>query len=256
MGDKIKVADPLVILHGDEMAQVAFERILEQFVSSRLELDLVEIDLGAEQRLLSNGQVIRDAIAALKRYGVGIKNAGMTVNRQQLDDLLAKHPHVDEQALDKLATKSPNGAIRKGIGGNITREDIQFRNLQVLQPEWRGRDIDVHTMEEGGIKHSANALSKATGVIKVVFVGSSGVPQVIHRRNIRKGDRWLLYTNDLEHVRAWANSFFSRALEEKRDAYLGLKDTVIAGYYGVLRASIETLFEQEDREKFNEAGLS
>lgn len=34
MVDKIKVEKPLVILHGDEMAQVAFERILEQFVTA------------------------------------------------------------------------------------------------------------------------------------------------------------------------------------------------------------------------------
>jgi isocitrate dehydrogenase len=45
MGSKIQVAKPLVVLHGDEMAQVAFERILEQFVSRRLELELVEFDL-------------------------------------------------------------------------------------------------------------------------------------------------------------------------------------------------------------------
>ena len=31
MADKIKVSHPLVVLHGDEMAQVAFEQILERF---------------------------------------------------------------------------------------------------------------------------------------------------------------------------------------------------------------------------------
>mgnify|MGYP001093111118 CR=1 FL=1 len=61
MYGKIAVAKPLVILHGDEMAQVAFERILEQFVSKRLELTLVEIDLTAENRLATNGQAVRDA---------------------------------------------------------------------------------------------------------------------------------------------------------------------------------------------------
>jgi isocitrate dehydrogenase len=256
MGAKISVADPLVILHGDEMAQIAFERILAQFVTNRLDIELVEIDLGAEKRLLTNGDVVREAIEALKKYGVGIKNAGMTVNRQQLDELLEKYPDIDEQNLDKLATKSPNGAIRKGIGGNITREDIQFRNLEVVQPEWRGRDIEVHTMDDGGIKHSANALSGATGVIKVVFVGSSGNPEEIHRRDIRKGDPWLLSTNDLDDVRAWAHSFFQRALDEERDAYLGLKDTVIAGYDGVMRAAIEDIYESEYRQKFSAAGLA
>ena len=108
MNAKIQVEKPLVILHGDEMAQIAFERILEQFVTSRLDIELIEIDLTAENRLTTNGQAVRDAIAALKTHGVGIKNAGMTVNRQQLDELLAKHPALVESELDKLATKSPN----------------------------------------------------------------------------------------------------------------------------------------------------
>lgn len=256
MYGKIAVAKPLVILHGDEMAQVAFERILEQFVSKRLEITLVEIDLTAENRLATNGQAVRDAIAALKTHGVGVKNAGMTVNRQQLDELLARYPALKEAELDKLATKSPNGAIRKGIGGNITREDIQFRNLQFNPPDWIGRDIEVMTMDGGGIKHSHNELSKATGVLKLVFVGSSGDPVELHRRTINKGDPWLLASNDIDAVAAWAHAFFQRALDERRDAYLGLKDTVIAGYDGVMRSAIEEVYATTYRERFREAGLN
>ena len=237
MGSKIHVEKPLVVLHGDEMAQVAFERILEQFVKQRLDLSLVEIDLSAESRLLSNGEVIRDSIEALKVHGVGIKNAGMTVNRAQLDELLAKHPQINEAELDKLATKSPNGAIRKGIGGNITREDIQFRNIKNTPPEWIGRDIDVDTMDGGGTKDSFNTLSNTTGVAKLVFVGKSGDPVEIHRRSLKKGDPWMLASNDLDKVKAWAHQFFQRALAEKRDAYVGLKDTVIPGYDGVMRTA-------------------
>jgi isocitrate dehydrogenase len=255
MSAKIQVTEPLVILHGDEMAQVAFERILEQFVRKRLDIDLVEVDLSAENRLVSNGQVVLDAIAALKKYGVGIKNAGMTVNRQQLDELLAKHPNIKEEELDKLATKSPNGSIRKGIGGNITREDIEFRNLEVVQPDWIGRDIDVMTMEGGGIKHSHSELSKVTGIIKLLFVGSSGEPVELHRRRVNKGDPWLLATNSIADVKAWAHEFFQRALDEKRDAYLGLKDTVIPGYDGVMRAAIEEVYEEGYKERLQQAGL-
>jgi isocitrate dehydrogenase len=255
MNSKIRVANPLVILHGDEMAQIAFERILEQFVKRRLDIDLVELDLTAENRLVTNGQVVRDAIEALKRHGVGIKNAGMTVNRQQLAELLAKHPDISEGQLDKLATKSPNGAIRKGIGGNITREDIQFRNLQNIPPEWIGRDIEVMTMDGGGIKHSHNELSKSTGVLKLMFVGSSGDPVELHRRTLNKGDPWLLATNDIDDVTAWAHAFFQRALDEKRDAYLGLKDTVIPGYDGVMRSAIEEVYSADYKQRFAEAGL-
>ncbi|TDB04387.1 NADP-dependent isocitrate dehydrogenase [Halomonas marinisediminis] len=256
MSSKIKVEAPLVILHGDEMAQVAFEKILDTFVTSRLEIPLVEIDLSAENRLVTNGQVVIDAVEALKRYGVGIKNAGMTVNRTQLGELLAKHPDIDSARLHPLATKSPNGAIRKGIGGNITREDIQFRNLLVKRPEWVGRDIVVDTMESGGIKESFNELSGATGVVKLMFVGSSGDPVELHRREVQKGDPWLLATNDLEDVKAWAHRFFQRAVDEKRDIYLGLKDTVIAGYDGVMRAAIETIYEEHYRGQVEALGLS
>jgi isocitrate dehydrogenase len=256
MTQLINVKKPLVIIHGDEMAQIAFERILEQFVNKRLSINLVEMDLTAENRLLSNGQVIVDAINALKEYGVGIKNAGMTVNREQLDELLAKHPAIIEKELNKLATKSPNGAIRKGIGGNITREDIQFTNLKINTPEWIGRDIVVDTMSTGGIKDSYNKLSDATGVIKIMFVGASGDPIELHRRFINKGDPWLLSTNHIYLVKDWAHKFFQRAIDEKRDVYLGLKDTVIAGYDGVMRTAIENIYKQDFQTKFKQLGLA
>ncbi|MEM9314939.1 MAG: isocitrate/isopropylmalate family dehydrogenase [Pseudomonadota bacterium] len=256
MGEKIKVEKPLVVLHGDEMAQIAFERLMEQFVTSRLDIELVEVDLSAEKRFASNGQVVLDAIEALKKHGVGVKNAGMTVNRSQLDDLLAAHPDIKEADLDKLATKSPNGAIRKGIGGNITREDIEFRNLKSVRPDWVDRDIEVDTMESGGIDFSYSELSGATGVAKVMFVGSSGDPVELHRRTLAKGDPWMLATNSLEDVKAWAHRFFQRALDEKRDIYLGLKDTVVPGYDGVMRAAIEDIYQGEYQDKVEAAGLA
>ena len=256
MSEKIKVEKPLVVLHGDEMAQVAFTEILARFVLLPLDIDLVEIDLSAPKRFTSNGHVIHDAIAALKEHGVGIKNAGMTVNRAQLDDLLAKYPEISEAELDPLATKSPNGAIRKGISGNITREDIEFKNLKSVRPDWIDRDIEVDTMETGGLDFSYSELSEATGVAKVVFVGSDGDPVELHRRSLNKGDPWMLATNDLDEVKAWAHRFFQRAITEKRDIYLGLKDTVVSGYDGVMRSAIEEIYEQDYKVKVAEAGLS
>ena len=255
MGNKIRVASPLVILHGDEMAQVAFELLLKTFVSSRLDIELREIDLSAENRLVTNGQAVTEAIEALREHGVGIKNAGITVNRSQLDELLRKHPEVDSSALDSLATKSPNGAIRKGIGGNITREDIQFRNIRVRRPEWVGRDIEVMTMDTGGIKDSFNELARATGIIKLLFVGSSGDPEELHRREIRKGDPLLLATNDTKSIHEWAHRFFQRAIDEKRDIYLGLKDTVIPGYDGAIRGIVEEVYKKDYQEKVESLGL-
>jgi isocitrate dehydrogenase len=255
MGNKIKVESPLVILHGDEMAQVAFEELLKTFVSSRLDIELKEIDLSAENRLVTNGRAVTESIEALRQYGVGIKNAGITVNRSQLDELLRKHPDMEGTTLDPLATKSPNGAIRKGIGGNITREDIQFRNIRVRRPDWVGRDIEVMTMDNGGIKDSFNELSRATGVIKLLFVGSSGDPQELHRREISKGDPLLLATSDTADISDWAHQFFQRAIDEKRDIYLGLKDTVIPGYDGAMRSTIESIYKNHYQKKVEALGL-
>lgn len=254
--EKIKVEKPLVLLHGDEMAQIAFERVVSQFITSKLDINLIEVDLSAENRLLTNGKVVTDSIEALKYYGVGVKNAGMTVNKEQLDEFLKTHSELDKDNLHPLATKSPNGAIRKGIGGNITREDIPFVNLKRLNPDWIGRDIIVDTMGGGGNKDSINHLSKVTGIIKLLFVGSSGEPVELHRRKISKGDPWLLASNDITAVEAWSHRFFTRALDEKRDAYLGLKDTVIPGYDGVMRSCIEEVYERVYKEKFEAAGLS
>ena len=256
MPHKIKVSSPLVLLHGDEMAQIAFDRVVDQFIKQHLDIDLVEIDLSAENRILTNGRIVQDSIEALKKHRIGIKNAGMTVNREQLDEFLEKFPAIKEEELNPLATKSPNGAIRKGIGGNITREDIPFHNIKRPTPDWVGRDIEVDTMEDGGNLESSNAISKKTGYIKVVFVAQDGNPVELHSRRINRNDPWLLASNDAEKVKAWAHRFFQRALDEKRDVYLGLKDTVIPGYDGVMRTLIEDIYQAEYADKLKAAGLS
>ena len=252
----IDVTSTLVVLHGDEMAQIAFAEILQRFVRTPLNIELCEIDLSAENRLITNGEVVTEAIEALIEHGVGIKNAGMTVNQAQLDSLLAKHAQIERDGLRSLATKSPNGTIREGIAGNITREDIPFQNLIRPQVAWVGRDIVVDTMDDGGIVDSYNELADATGVLKLMFVGESGDPVELHRRRVNLGDPWLLGTNDMASVRSWARGFFDRALAEGRDAFLGLKDTVIPGYDGVMRSAIEEIFENEYRVPFQDKGLA
>ena len=147
----------------------------------------------------------------------------MTVTRQQLDSLLAKHPTIDKAELDKLANKSPNGATRKGIGGNITRENIEFRKLEVTHPDWIGRDIEVMTMDGGGIKESHGELSNVTGVMKLMFVGSSGDPVELHRRRVRKRDPYLLTTNSIDAVSEWTHAFFQRTLWGVPDNNTGKK---------------------------------
>ncbi len=155
MSAKIQVSEPLVILHGDEMAQVAFERILDQFVRKRLDIDLVEIDLSAENRLISNGGAVIDAIVALKKYGVGIKNAGMTVNRQQLNELLAKHPAIKEAELDITAFMNLMIVLVP-----VLLLSMVFTQNAVLDLKYAGSDT-VYELYINGLE-LANAFSELT----------------------------------------------------------------------------------------------
>lgn len=254
----INVQSPLVILHGDEMAQVAFEEILERFVRQRLSIPLVEMDLSAKNRIKTNGQIVQDAIDALNEHKVGIKNAGVTVNQQQLDDFLNEMPDIHREQLNPLATKSPNGAIRRGINGNITREDIPFTNLCPVHPDWEEADLEVVTMDKGGQKGSYNEISQTTGYLQLKFTPSdeTHTPQILHERFISKGDPWLLASNDITEVIQWARALFTRAIAEKKHVYIGLKDTVIPGYDGVMRHTIENIFRQEFEAQFTELSLN
>lgn len=256
---KIEVQNPLVVLHGDEMAQVAFAQILDQFVKKHLAITLFEVDLSAENRLRTNGAIVQEAIDALLAYKVGIKNAGVTVNAKQLDSLLAKlnkeGMSLSRETLNKLATKSPNGTIRKGISGNITREDIPFANLKRRLPDWQKQTIDVDTMDDGGLKGSFNRVSQFSGILKLSFINDKGAEETLHARPINKGDPYLVATNDIAKVKLWAEDFFQRALDEKRDAYVGLKDTVMPGYDGIMKHAVEEVFEKKFATKFKKAKL-
>lgn len=256
---KIEVKSPLVILHGDEMAQVAFDMIIERFVKKYLKIPLHEMDLSAKNRLKTNGKIVTDSVERLLECGVGIKNAGITVNKKQLDDLiaelLAQGHKIDKKSLDKLATKSPNGTIRKGIHGNITREDIPFNNLKQIIPQWHGKKIDVLTMETGGLIGSFNQVSQFGGILRLEFTDSKGKKHLLHSRPIEKGDPYLLATNDIQQVKKWAEDLFSRAIKEGRDVYVGLKDTVMPGYDGVMKDAVEEVFKHKFADKFNQKGL-
>ena len=70
---KIKVANPVVELDGDEMTRIIWKFIKEQLILPYLDLDIKYFDLGLEYRDETNDQVTIDAAEAIKKYNVGIK---------------------------------------------------------------------------------------------------------------------------------------------------------------------------------------
>ncbi len=78
---KIKVANPVVELDGDEMTRIIWSEIKNKLIHPYLDVDLEYYDLGVEHRDATNDQVTVDAANAIKRHGVGVKCATITRTR-------------------------------------------------------------------------------------------------------------------------------------------------------------------------------
>ena len=122
---KIKVANPVVELDGDEMTRIIWQFIKEKLILPYLDIDLKYYDLGIEYRDKTEDQVTVDAANAIKQYGVGVKCATITPDEQR----------VTEFNLKKM-WKSPNGTIRNILGGTVFREPIICSNVPRLVPGW------------------------------------------------------------------------------------------------------------------------
>src|SRR3546814_11619673 len=122
---KIKVANPVVELDGDEMTRIIWQLIKDKLIHPYLDIDLKYYDLGVEHRDATEDQVTVDAAHAIKKYGVGVKCATITPDEGR----------VEEFGLKKM-WRSPNGTIRNILGGVIFREPIICQNVPRPVPGW------------------------------------------------------------------------------------------------------------------------
>ena len=78
MNQKIKVANPVVELDGDEMTRIIWKFIKDKLILPYLDVDIKYYDLGVEHRDQTGDHVTIDSANAIKQYGVGIKCATIT----------------------------------------------------------------------------------------------------------------------------------------------------------------------------------
>src|SRR5687767_15858352 len=113
MAEKIKVANPVVELDGDEMTRIIWKFIKEKLILPYLNVDIKYYDLGVEYRDKTDDQVTVDAANAIKQYGVGIKCATITPDEARVTEFNLKQ-----------MWKSPNGTIRNTIDETVFHELI------------------------------------------------------------------------------------------------------------------------------------
>src|ERR1700747_2224179 len=123
--NKIKVANPVVEMDGDEMTRIIWQLIKEKLIFPYLDINLLYFDLGIEKRDQTRDQITIDAAEATKRVGVAVKCATITPDEGR----------VKEFNLHEM-NRSPNGPNPNFPGGGVSREPIICKNVPRLVPGW------------------------------------------------------------------------------------------------------------------------
>lgn len=242
---KIKVANPVVELDGDEMTRIIWKMIREKLILPFLELDIKYYDLGIESRDASDDKVTTESANAIKKYGVGIKCATITPDEAR----------VREFNLKKM-WKSPNGTIRNIIGGTVFREAIICNNVPRLVSGWK-KPIVVGRHAFGDQYKATDFIIPGKGKLTIKFTPSEGGAIIEHEVFDYPGSGVALAMYNLDDsIRSFARSCFSYGLSIKYPVFFSTKNTILKAYDGRFKDIFYEIFEKEFAGKFKEAGIT
>ncbi len=241
---KIKVANPVVELDGDEMTRIIWHFIKDKLILPYIDVDIKYFDLGMEHRDATNDQVTIDAAEAIKQYNVGIKCATITPDEAR----------VEEFGLKQM-WKSPNGTIRNILDGTVFREPIVCKNVPRLVPNWTA-PICIGRHAFGDQYRATDFVTKGKGKLTIKFEGEDG--QVIqHEVYNFKGDGVALamYNTD-ESIKGFARSCFNQAIAKGWPLYLSTKNTILKKYDGRFKDIFEDIYQAEFKATMDTAGIT
>ncbi len=241
---KIKVANPVVELDGDEMTRIIWQLIKDKLIPPYLDLDLQYFDLGVEHRDATGDKVTVDAAEAIKAVGVGVKCATITPDEQRVAEFKLKE-----------MWKSPNGTIRNILGGVIFREPIICRNVPRLVPGWT-QPIVVGRHAFGDQYRATDFKVPGKGRLTIRFEGDDG--QVIEREVFKfpgAGVAMSMYNLD-ESIRDFARASLNYGLNRKYPVYLSTKNTILKAYDGRFKDIFQEVFDAEFASKFKSLGIT
>lgn len=242
---KIKVANPVVEIDGDEMTRIMWKEIKDKLIHPYLDIDLKYYDLSIQNRDATNDQITIDSAEATKKYNVAIKCATIT----------ADEGRVKEFGLKKM-WKSPNGTIRNIVGGTVFREPIIIKNIPRLVSSWT-RPIVIGRHANADQYTATNFVTKGAGLLTMTFTPEDGSEPVTHTVYNYKGDGVAMgmYNTD-ESIYDFAHSCFAMALQKNYPLYLSTKNTILQQYDGRFKDIFQEVFEKNYQEKFKAAGLT
>ena len=241
---KIKVANPVVELDGDEMTRIIWHYIRDKLIHPYLDIDLKYYDLSVENRDATNDQITIDAANAINKYGVGVKCATITTDEARVEEFKLKE-----------MWKSPNGTIRNILGGVIFREPIICRNVPRLVPGWT-QPIVVGRHAFGDQYRATDFKVPGKGRLTIKFEGDDGT--VIEREVFKfpsAGVALSMYNLD-DSIRDFARASLNYGLNRKYPVYLSTKNTILKAYDGRFKDLFEEVFQNEFKSRFDAIGIT
>ncbi len=241
---KIKVANPVVELDGDEMTRIIWDLIKKKLIHPYLDVDLHYYDLSIENRDVTNDQVTVDAANAIKKHGVGVKCATITPDEARVKEFNLKQ-----------MWKSPNGTIRNILGGVIFREPIICKNVPRLVPGWT-KPIIIGRHAFGDQYRATDFTFPGKGTLTIKFVGDDG--KVIEKEVFKspgEGVAMAMYNLD-DSIKEFARASLNYGLLRKYPVYLSTKNTILKAYDGRFKDIFQALFDAEFKADFDKAGIT
>lgn len=242
---KIKVANPVVEMDGDEMTRIIWSFIKEKLILPYVDVDLKYYDLSVQNRDATNDQVTIDSAEATKKYNVAVKCATITPDEAR----------VEEFGLKKM-WKSPNGTIRNIIGGTVFREPIIISNIPRLVNTWT-EPIVIGRHANADQYKATDFVTKGKGKLTLTFTPEDGGEPQTHTVYNFDGDGVAMgmYNTD-ESIYGFAHSCFRLALSKKYPLYLSTKNTILKAYDGRFKDVFQDVYEKEYKAEFEKAGIT
>ncbi|MBE6624893.1 MAG: NADP-dependent isocitrate dehydrogenase [Ruminococcaceae bacterium] len=242
--EKIKMTTPLVEMDGDEMTRIIWKMIKDELLFPFIDLKTEYYDLGLPEREKTKDKVTFDSAYATQKYGVAVKCATITPNKQR----------VEEYNLSEM-WKSPNGTIRAILDGTVFRAPILIDSIKPAVRNWK-KPITIARHAYGDVYKATEYRVPAQGKASLVFTDKDG--NELFNKEIYDfecaGVLQGQYNKD-SSIRSFAHSCFQYAINTKQDLWFATKDTISKQYDQTFKLIFQEIFDTEYKAKFDELGI-